>query len=135
MERIPQLDEYVFMSAEPDNTIAMVSVEKIQRDWMNLTLRMAQAETERAALEADNKALRALLERVIEHRQKSHGELVNLLTSLVSKLPLNDIGVIVARLVEHNQHVTEACASLVKGRLEDNVLQPALLKNLDRTKR
>ncbi len=133
--KIPPLDEYVLMSAEPDNTIAMVSVEKIQRDWMNLTLRMAQAETERAALEADNKALRALLERVIEHRQKSHGELVNLLTSLVSKLPLNDIGVIVARLVEHNQHVTEACASLVKGRLEDNVLQPALLKNLDRTKR
>ena len=34
MERIPPLDEYVFMSAEPDNTIAMVSVEKIQRDWM-----------------------------------------------------------------------------------------------------
>ena len=78
--KIPPLDEYVLMSAEPDNTIAMVSVEKIQRDWMNLTLRMAQAETERAALEADNKALRALLERVIEHRQKSHGELVNLLT-------------------------------------------------------
>ena len=135
MARIPLLDEYVPMSADSDNTIAMVSVEKIQRDWLDLTLRVAQAETERAALAADNKALRALLERVIEHRQKSHGELVNLLTTLVSKLPLNDIGVIVARLVEHNQHVTEACASLIKGRLEDNVLQPALLKNLDKTKR
>ena len=133
--KFPPLDEYVPMSADSDNTIAMVSVEKIQRDWLNLTLQMAQAETERTALAADNKALRALLERVIEHRQKSHGELVNLLTTLVSKLPLNDIGVIVARLMEHNQHVTEACASLVKGRLEDNVLQPALLKNLDRTKR
>jgi hypothetical protein len=98
-------------------------------------LRVAQAETERAALEQENKALRSLLERVIEHRQKSHGELVNLLTTLVSKLPLNDVGVIVARLVEHNQHVTEVSASLVKGNLEDNVLQPALLKNLDRTKR
>jgi len=135
MERTAPLDEYVLMPADSDNTIAMVSVEKIQRDWLNLTLQMAQAETERAALAAENKALRSLLERVIEHRQKSHGELVNLLTTLVSKLPLNDVGVIVARLVEHNQHVTEACASLVKGRLEDNVLQPALLKNLDKTKR
>ena len=133
--KIPPLDEYVSMSAESDNTIALVSVEKIQRDWLDLTLRVAQSETQRAALEAENKALRALLERVIEHRQKSHGELVNLLTTLVSKLPLNDVGVIVARLVEHNQHVTEACASLVKGSLADNVLQPALLKNLDKTKR
>ncbi len=123
------------MSADSDNTIAMVSVDKIQRDWLNLTLRVAQAETECLALEAENKALRSLLERVIEHRQKSHGELVNLLTTLVSKLPLNDIGVIVARLVEHNQRVTEVSASLIKGKLEDNVLQPALLKNLDKTKR
>jgi hypothetical protein len=135
MARSRRLDEYVLMSAESDNPIPVVPVEKIQREWLDLTLRLAQAETERAALAAENKALRSLLERVIEHRQKSHGELVNILTTLVSKLPLNDVGVIVARLVEHNQHVTEACASLVKGRLEDNVLQPALLKNLDKTKR
>ena len=123
------------MSPPQDNTIALVSVDKIQRDWLDLTLRVAQSETECLALEAENKALRSLLERVIEHRQKSHGELVNLLTTLVSKLPLNDVGVLVARLVEHNQHVTEVSASLIKGKLEDNVLQPALLKSLDKTKR
>jgi hypothetical protein len=135
METIPPLDEYVSMSAESDNAVALVSVEKIQNEWYDLTLRVARAETERAALAQENKTLRALLERVIEHRQKSHGELVNLLTTLVSKLPLNDAGVIIARLMEHSQHVTEVSASLVKGSLEDNVLQPALLKNLDKTRR
>jgi hypothetical protein len=60
---------------------------------------------------------------------------VNLLASLVSKLPINDIGVVVARLVEHNAHVTEVSASLVKGKLDDNMMQPAILKALDKTKR
>ena len=129
------MDKYVSMSQPQENPAALVPVEKIQREWMDLTLRVAQAETERGALEQENKALRSLLERIIEHRQKSHGELVNILTSLVSKLPLNDVGVIVARLVEHNQHVTEISARLIKGKLEDNVLQPALLKSLDKTKR
>jgi len=123
------------MSPVPDNPIALTSVEKIQQEWSDLTLRVAQAETERAALEQENKALRSLLERVIEHRQKSHSELVTLITTLVSKLPLNDVGVIVARLVEHNQHVTEVSASLVKGKLDDSFLQPAILKTLDKTKR
>lgn len=135
MERIPLMDEYVRMADEQDNTIALVSVAKIQKEWMDLTLRMAQTETECGALEQENKALRTLLERVIEHRQKSHGELVTLLTTLVSKLPLNDVGVIVARLMEHNHQVTEVSASLIKGKLDDNFLQPALLKNLDKTKR
>ena len=123
------------MSTAQDTTVALASVDKIQREWFDLTLRVAQAETERAALEQQNKALRALLERVIEHRQKSHGELVNLITTLVSKLPLNDVGVIVARLMEHNHQVTEMSASLVKGKLEDNFFQPALLKTLDKTRR
>jgi hypothetical protein len=123
------------MSQSEDNVRAVVPVDKIQRDWLDLTLRVTQAETERAALVAEYKALRTLLERVIEHRQKSHGELVTLLTTLVSKLPLNDVGVIIARLMEHNQHVTEVSASLVKGNLEDNVLQPALLRHLDKTRR
>ena len=133
--KIPPLDEYVPMSADSDNAIARVSVEKIQRDWVDLTLRVAQAESECAALEAENKNFRALLERTIEHRQKSHAELVTILTTLVSKLPLNDVGVIVARLVEHNQHLNEVSTSLIKGRLEDGMLQPALLKNLEKTKR
>jgi hypothetical protein len=98
-------------------------------------LKVEQLETAAAALELENKALRSLVERAIEHRQKSHAELVNLLATLVSRLPINDIGVIVARLVEHNQHVTEVCASLVKGKLDDNLMQPAILKQRDKTKR
>jgi hypothetical protein len=123
------------MADPQDNTIALVSVDKIQRDWRDLTLRVAQLETGNAALEQENKALRTLIERVIEHRQKSHGELVNLLATLVSRLPINDIGVVVARLVEHNQQVNEVSAKLLKGKLDDNLLQPAILKQLDKTKR
>ena len=114
---------------------APAPLENIQRDWNDLTLRMAQAETERTLLEAENKNLRTLLERTIEHRQKSHTELVNILATLVSKLPLNDIGVIVSRLVEHNQHALEISASLLKGTIEEGALQPAILKQLDKTKR
>lgn len=135
METVPPMSEYVSMSDAPDNTIALVSLEKIQKEWNELTLRVAQAETKQTALEYENKALRTLLERVIEQRQKSHSELVTLLTTLVSKLPLNDVGVIIARLVEHNQHVAEVSASLVKGKLDDSFLQPAILKTLDKTKR
>jgi hypothetical protein len=135
MARIRPMVEYEAMAEEQDNTIALASVAKIQKEWFDLTLRVAQAETERGALEAENKALRALLERVIEHRQKSHSELVTILTTLVSKLPLNDVGIIVARLMEHNQSVAAISASLIKGKLDDNFLQPAILKNLDKTKR
>jgi hypothetical protein len=123
------------MADPQDNTLALVSVDKIQRNWQDLTLRVAQLETGNAALEQENKALRTLIERVIEHRQKSHSELVNLMATLVSRLPINDIGVVVARLVEHNQQVNEVCAKLVKGKLDDNLLQPAILKQLDKTKR
>jgi hypothetical protein len=123
------------MSEPQDQTIAFVSVEKIQRDWRDLTLKVAQAETECRALEAENKELRKLVQKTIEHRQKSHTELVTLLTTLVSKLPINDVGVLIARLMEHNQSVAEVCAGLIKGKLDDAVLQPALLKSLDKTKR
>lgn len=123
------------MSPSEDNTIAIASLEKIQSEWFDLKLRVAQLETERTGLEAENKQLRLLLERVVEHRQKSHSELITLLTTLVSKLPINDIGVIVSRLVEHNQHVIEVSTSLTKGKLEDHFLQPAILKQLDKTKR
>lgn len=123
------------MSATPNSNGAPASLEEIQKSWSGLTLKVEQLETAGDALELENKALRSLVERTIEHRQKSHGELVNLLATLVSRLPVNDIGVIVARLVEHNQHVTEVCASLVKGKLDDNLMQPAILKQLDKTKR
>lgn len=120
--------------SEPQNG-APAPLENIQRDWNDLTLRVAQAETERGALEVENKNLRTLLERAIEHRQKSHTELVNILATLVSKLPLNDVGIIVSKLVEHNMHVGEVSASLINGKLEANQLQPAILKQLDKTKR
>lgn len=123
------------MSQNQNGAGQAAPVDEIQRDWHDLTLRVQQLETERNAMEQENKSLRSLVERTIEHRQKSHGELVNLLTSLVSKLPINDIGVVVARLVEHNAHVTEVSASLVKGKLDDTMMQPAILKVLDKTKR
>ena len=123
--------------SQPENASngTVTSLEKIQNDWNDLTLRVAQLEMERTGLESENKQLRLLLERVIEHRQKSHGELITLLTTLVSKLPINDIGVIVSRLMEHNLHVIEVSASLTKGKIEDQILQPAILKRLDKTKR
>ena len=79
------------------NTTA--SVEQIQREWHELTSRVNRLELEKIALDQENKALRFLLERVIDHRQKSHSELVLLLSGLISKLPLNDLGAIVGRLV------------------------------------
>ena len=113
----------------------VASVEEVQRDWHDLVLRVQQLEAGQIVLEQENKVLRSLVERVIEHRQKSHSELVNLLATLVSRLPINDIGVVVARLVEHNQHVNEVCAQLAKGKMDDNLLQPAILKQLDKIKR
>jgi len=45
-----------------------------------LPLKVEQLEAEVRALERETKALRQLLERAVEHRQKSHSELVLLLT-------------------------------------------------------
>lgn len=110
-------------------------LEEIQQGWHELTLRVEQLEAERGALEQENKTLRSLLERVIEHRQKSHSELVLLLSNLVSKLPINDVGVIVSKLVEHNAHVGEICSLLAKGKADTTLPQPAVLKMLDQAKR
>jgi hypothetical protein len=114
---------------------AAASMEEIQQGWHELKSRVGQLEAEREALEQDNKALRFLLERVIEHRQKSHSELVLLLTGLVSKLTINDVGVIVSKLVEHNTHVSEVCAALAKGKVEASLPQPTVLRALDQAKR
>ncbi len=111
------------------------TVEEIQKGWHELKLRVDQLEADRDALEKSNHVLRSRLERVIEHRQKSHSELVILLTGLVTKLPINDVGVVIARLVEHNTHVTKMCAALAEGKMEAAMPQPALLKALDQTKR
>lgn len=113
----------------------LAPLEEIQKGWHDLASRVHQLEAERTALEQENKSLRFLLERVIEHRQKSHGELILLLTGLVSKLPMNDVGAIVARLVEHNAHVSETCAVLAKGKADTALPQPLVLKALDQTRR
>ncbi len=114
---------------------SVTSMEEIQKGWHSLATRVDQLEAERSVLEQENKALRTLLEKTIEHRQKSHGELVNLIAGLVSKLPIGDVGVVVSRLVEHNSHVSEVCAALANGKIQGDVLQPAILKVLEQTKR
>src|SRR5438445_4824003 len=114
---------------------APASVEEMQHGWHELTLRVEQLEGERAVLEQDNKTIRFLLEQVIDHRQKSHNELVLIITTLVSKLPINDVGAIVARLVEHNTNCSQHLAALVKGTAEAAIPQPEILKTLDQTKR
>ncbi len=111
------------------------SLEEIQETWHELTSRVGQLEAERNLLEQETKALRFLLERVIDHRQKSHSELVLLITGLVSKLQINDIGVIVSRLVEHNTNVSQYLAALVKGAVDVAMPEPAILKTLEQTKR
>src|SRR5689334_23588125 len=103
------------MTESQSSTTTMAAPEPSQPEWSELRLRVGQLEAEKAALGEELKTLKSLLERVIEHRQKSHTELVLLLTGLVSKLPINDVGVIVSRLVEHNEHLSEYLSALAKG--------------------
>src|ERR1017187_10491728 len=110
-------------------------MEDIQKGCNELKLRMEQLEADRGALEQENKALRVLLERAIENRQRSHSELVTILTTLVSKLPFNDVGGIISKLVEHNTNVSQALAALTKGKAESGMPRPEILKTLDQTKR
>jgi len=107
LEKSPRFVEYAIMSDIPNGAVPVPSLEQIQRDWPEVLLRLQQSETECRALEQENKSLRSLVEKVVEHRKKSHGELVNLITTLVTKLPINDVGVIVSRLVEHSADVNE----------------------------
>ena len=123
------------MAQSEKNAGPVASVEEIQKAWNQFTLRVEQLETANSALEHENKNLRRLIENMVEHRKKSHTELVNLVTTLVSKLPFNDLGVIITRLVEHNNQVAEISAALLGGKLEEGQLQPAVLKQLDKTKR
>gem|GEM_PF-1741872 len=110
-------------------------MEDIQKGYDELKLRVKQLEADSGALEQENKALRVLLERAIDIRQRSHSELVIILTTLVSKLPVNDVGGIISKLVEHNNNVSQALAALTKGTAETELSRPEVLKNLDRTKR
>src|SRR3954451_1839097 len=107
MERSALIEQIRVMTQTEHVAPAVASLEEIQQGWHDFTIRIKQLEAERSILEHENKSLRFLLERVIEHRQKSHSELILLLTGLVSKLPINDIGIVVSKLVEHNAHVSE----------------------------
>jgi len=134
-EKSPDTALLEVRSGPPVSARPAASAEEVQSGWNDLKLRVTQLEAERAALEHDQKMLRALIERVIEHRQKSHGELVLLLSGLVSKLPINDVGVIVSKLVEHNAHVNEVCAALARGKADAPLPQPSVLIALDQIKR
>jgi len=115
--------------------ISAAPIQEVQQGWHELKLRVEQLEAAVAAEEKENKTLRSLLERVIDHRQKSHNELVLLLTGLVSRLPLNDIGVVVSKLVEHNARVSQYLAALTKGTPDLHMPEPEVLRTLDQTKR
>lgn len=122
-------------STESAASVVVASPEEIQKGWHELNLRVKQLEAERIAHEQENKTLRMLVERLIEHRQKSHSELVLILSGLVSKLPINDVGVIVSKLVEHNAHVSETCTALSKGKGDAPLPQPMILKAMEQTRR
>ena len=114
------------MTGTAQPAAAPPSIEEIQQGWPELILRVGQLEAEKMVLEQENKSLRFLLERVIDHRHKSHNELVLIMTNLVSKLPLNDLGAIVGRLVEHNTNVCQYLAALVKGTVDVHLPQPEM---------
>lgn len=133
MENVPALgNNYIMTERE---TRAPAPLEEVQRGWHELKSKVAQIEVEKNLLESENKLLRTLLERAIEHRQKSHGELVLLLTALVSKLPLNDVGIIVSKLVEHNSNCSQYLAALIHGVADAPLPQPAVLQTLEQTRR
>src|SRR5690348_481982 len=123
------------MTSTESAAVPAASPEEIQKGWNELTLKVKQLEAEAVAREQENKNLRTVLERLIEHRQKSHSELVLILSGLVSKLPINDVGVIVSKLVEHNAHVSETCAALAKGKADAPLPQPMILKAMEQTRR
>jgi hypothetical protein len=137
MEKTQRIRDIVDMVQSATVAAPVVTVEEMQKGWHELRLRVEQLEAEKRVLEQETKALRELLERSIEHRQKSHSELVLLLAGLVSKLPINDIGAIISRLVEHNTNVNQYLGALIKGTVDANFefAQPAVLKNLEETKR
>jgi hypothetical protein len=119
-----------------ENPAAVSSAaEETPPDSSELKSRLAQLEAEQSAAEKEIKTLRLLLESSIEHRQKSHGELIIILTNLVSKLPINEVGVIVARLMEHNTQVGEYLSTLLKGKPGETVSVPQALKVFEQTKK
>src|SRR5437660_2528936 len=136
MEKTTWIRDITHMVQSATAGFPAVTVDELQKEFPGLRHRVEQLEAEKTSLEQENKSLRQLLERAIEHRQKSHTELVLLLTGLVSKLPMNDVGVIVSRLVEHNTNVTQYLSALTKGTVDGiEAFQPSVLKTLEEAKR
>lgn len=134
MEKARSLLEINTMT-ETDSAVATATLKPTTSPMDDLAGRLAQVEAQSGALEHELKAMRLLLERLIAHRQSSHNELVLLLTTLVSKLPINEVGGLVTRLVEHNTNVNLYLTALLKGTAEAHIEQPAVLKSLEQTKR
>ncbi len=111
------------------------TVEEMQKGWLELLSKVAQLEADQNILKLENKSLRSLLERVIEHRAQSHGELVLLLTGLVSKLPINDVGFVISKLIEHNTQVSQVCATLTHSKPGAELPKPTAMKVFEQTKR
>ena len=111
------------------------TAEEMQKGWLELLSKVAQLEADQNILKLENKSLRSLLERVIEHRAQSHGELVLLLTGLVSKLPINDVGFVISKLIEHNTQVSQVCATLTHSKPGAELPKPTAMKVFEQTKR
>lgn len=122
------------MTPTENPAAASSAAEEAPKDSSELKSRLAQLEAEHGAAEKEIKTLRLLLESTIEHRQKSHGELIIILTNLVSKLPINEVGIIVARLMEHNTQVGEYLSTLLKGKPGEHLPAPPALKLFEQTK-
>jgi hypothetical protein len=135
LENSRPIEDIETMTPAENGHSPLTSIEEMQKAWPELASRIGQLESDRNILELENKSLRSLLDRVIEHRQKSHGELVLLLTGLVSKLPIGDVGFVVSKLIEHNNNVSEICATLTKSKPGAELPLPAVMKAYEQTKR
>jgi hypothetical protein len=135
LENGGSIEDIKAMTPTENGTSPLTPVEEMQKAWPELTSRIGQLESDRNILEQENKSLRSLLDRVIEHRQKSHGELVLLLTGLVSKLPIGDVGFMVSKLMEHNNQVSEICATLSNSKAGEELPKPAVMMAYEQTKR
>lgn len=111
------------------------TTEEMQKGWLELLSKISQLEADQMILEQENKSLRSLVERVIEHRAQSHGELVLLITNLVSKLPINDVGMMISKLIEHNNQVGQTCGTLTHSQVGVELPKPNAMKVFEQTKR
>lgn len=123
------------MSDSPQATELPARTQEQQPGAQDVQLRLEQIEASQAALDQEHRNLRYLIESVIAHRLQSHSELVLLLTNLVSKLPINDVGLIISKLVEHNTNVSQYLAALSKGTADVPIPEPNVLKTLDHAKK